>query len=69
MFYILGESVLILHVISEDWHIPSGVPTNQVINNFDSILDHASNISTGFIVLEHDLYQQTVDLAIGYILP
>jgi hypothetical protein len=26
-------------------------------------------LSNGFIVLEHDLYQQTVDLAVGYFLP
>jgi hypothetical protein len=26
-------------------------------------------LSTGFIVLEHDLFEQTVDLATGYILP
>lgn len=28
-----------------------------------------SDLSTGFIVLEHDLYQQAVDLAIGYTIP
>lgn len=26
-------------------------------------------LTSGFIVLEHDLYQQTVDLAVGYFLP
>lgn len=29
----------------------------------------APQLNTGFIVLEHDLFQQTVDLATGYILP
>ena len=29
----------------------------------------APNLTTGFIVLAHDLYQQSVDLAVGYILP
>lgn len=29
----------------------------------------APTLSTGFIVLAHDLYQQSVDLAVGYILP
>lgn len=29
----------------------------------------SSELNTGFIVLEHDLYQQTVDLAVGYTLP
>jgi len=32
-------------------------------------LTNASTINTGFIVLEHDLFEQTVDLAVGYILP
>jgi hypothetical protein len=27
------------------------------------------DLPTGFIVLEHDLYQQTVDLATGYTIP
>jgi hypothetical protein len=26
-------------------------------------------MSTGFIVLEHDLFEQTVQIAVGYILP
>jgi len=32
-------------------------------------MNSAPALNTGFIILEHDLYQQTVDLAIGYILP
>ena len=32
-------------------------------------MGNASTIDTGFIVLEHDLFQQTVDIATGYILP
>lgn len=36
---------------------------------FNRILDLASKLTTGFIVLEHDLYQQTVEMAIGYFLP
>jgi len=54
---------------TNDWHIPAGYPVNQVIDNFETILTDAKQLNTGFIVLEHDLYQQTVDLAIGYILP
>ncbi|KAF8326848.1 uncharacterized protein EI90DRAFT_3127654 [Cantharellus anzutake] len=54
---------------SNDWFIPAGYPVAQVIDNFENILSDAQNLSTGFIALEHDLYQQTVDLAIGYILP
>ena len=36
---------------------------------FQSILGNATQMDNGFIVLEHDLYEQTVDLAIGYTLP
>jgi hypothetical protein len=32
-------------------------------------LGNATSIDTGFIVLEHDLFQQAVDVATGYILP
>lgn len=36
---------------------------------FQSILGNATQMDNGFIVLEHDLFEQTVDLAIGYTLP
>jgi len=54
---------------TNDWHIPSGLSSAEVLNSFDTILDTASTLNTGFIVLAHDLYQQTVDLAVGYVLP
>lgn len=54
---------------TEDWHIPSGESVIQVVEKFDTILESASTLDSGFIVLAHDLYQQTVDLAVGYILP
>ncbi|KAG9120505.1 chitin deacetylase, partial [Ceratobasidium sp. 392] len=54
---------------TNDWHIPSGLSAAEVLNAFDKILDTAGTMSTGFIVLAHDLYQQTVDLATGYVLP
>lgn len=40
-----------------------------VLAAFTSILNTAPTLTTGFIVLAHDLYQQSVDLAVGYILP
>ncbi|CAE6531665.1 unnamed protein product [Rhizoctonia solani] len=54
---------------TNDWHIPSGLSSAEVLNSFDKILDTAGSLNTGFIVLAHDLYQQTVDLAVGYVLP
>ncbi|KAF8480650.1 hypothetical protein JB92DRAFT_2766089 [Gautieria morchelliformis] len=55
---------------TNDFNIPAGtVSASGVINNFNNILKNASIIDTGFIVLEHDLFQQSVDLATGYIIP
>lgn len=36
---------------------------------FSNILRGSQTLDTGFIVLEHDLFQQTVEMATGYILP
>ncbi|OCH96694.1 glycoside hydrolase/deacetylase [Obba rivulosa] len=53
-----------------DYNVAGGlVSPYQVLNNWESIMGNASTISTGFIVLEHDLFAQSVDLATGYILP
>ena len=53
-----------------DWKVPGGVVTGeQSVQAFEQILGNATEIDTGFIVLEHDLFQQSVDIATGYILP
>jgi len=66
---VLWSNITTVDFDTEDWDIPAGVPVNNVVDNFEQILNNASALDTGFIVLEHDLYPQTVDLAIGYILP
>jgi len=54
---------------TNDWRVASGqVDGEDSFNSFESILANATLIDTGFIVLEHDLYQQAVDLAVGYTL-
>ncbi|KAJ7108882.1 hypothetical protein C8R43DRAFT_1043830 [Mycena crocata] len=35
---------------------------------FENILGNASTLNTGFVVLQHDLYEITVDMAMGYTL-
>ena len=61
--------VLTFHYVS-DFNIAGGTTNpEQVLNNWHSIVNNASVINTGFIVLEHDLFQQTVDIAMDYILP
>jgi peptidoglycan/xylan/chitin deacetylase (PgdA/CDA1 family) len=55
---------------TNDWKIPGGeVTAVQSYESFHDILGNATQINTGFIVLEHDLYAQTVDMAVGYFLP
>ncbi|KZW00657.1 glycoside hydrolase/deacetylase [Exidia glandulosa HHB12029] len=55
---------------TEDWQIPDGIVNGEEVqNNFGDILSTATSIDTGFIVLEHDLYPQTVTMAIDYIIP
>jgi len=45
------------------------VSVSEVLGNFSIIAQNATQMDTGFILLEHDLFQQTVDIATGYILP
>jgi peptidoglycan/xylan/chitin deacetylase (PgdA/CDA1 family) len=55
---------------TNDWHIAAGtVSASGVLAAFETIMQEAGELTTGFIVLAHDLYQQSVDLATGYILP
>lgn len=53
-----------------DFYIHGGTTTvYQVLQNWKNILGNATTLSTGFIVLEHDLFQESVEVATGYILP
>jgi len=53
-----------------DFYIESGGTTApEVLQNWEYIMGNISTLKTGFIVLEHDLFEQTVQLATGYILP
>jgi len=55
---------------TRDWQIAGGVVNStQVASTFAGILSGAPSMSTGFIVLAHDLYQQSVNLAVDYVLP
>ncbi|KAH9000093.1 carbohydrate esterase family 4 protein [Lactarius akahatsu] len=54
---------------TNDWRVAGGlVNATTSFDTFQSILGNASTLSTGFIVLQHDLYEITVDLAVGYTL-
>ncbi|KAF7340000.1 Chitin deacetylase [Mycena venus] len=57
---------------TDDFDLHSGLTTaSHVLQNWNYIEGNAtsSNFPTGFILLEHDLFQQSVDIATGYILP
>ncbi|KAI0091471.1 hypothetical protein BDY19DRAFT_885530 [Irpex rosettiformis] len=52
---------------TNDWQVAGGNENAiQQYLNFQSILGNASLLDTGFIVLQHDLFEITVDLAVGY---
>ena len=53
-----------------DWRVPAGqVNGSASFDTFRTILNNATSMDTGFIVLQHDLYEASVDLAVGYTLP
>jgi hypothetical protein len=61
---------LIIANILQDFDIHGGLTSvQQVLFNWQNIIANALNMNSGFIVLEHDLFQQTVEVATGYILP
>jgi len=54
---------------TNDWRVAGGlVAGKDSFTTFQNILTNATALNTGFIVLQHDLYEITVDLAIGYTL-
>jgi peptidoglycan/xylan/chitin deacetylase (PgdA/CDA1 family) len=53
-----------------DYYIAGGLTTvSEVLSNWETIVGNAETRQDGFIVLEHDLFQQSVEVATGYILP
>jgi hypothetical protein len=64
------RSDLIIANILQDFDIHGGLTNvQQVLFNWENIMSNVYNMNNGFIVLEHDLFQQTVEVATGYILP
>ncbi|KAF5377610.1 hypothetical protein D9615_005128 [Tricholomella constricta] len=55
---------------TDDFDIHGGLTTvEHVLQNWENILGNVTTRKSGFIVLEHDLFQQSVEVATGYILP
>jgi hypothetical protein len=54
----------------EDYNIHGGLTSvQQVLYNWENIMSRVESMQTGFIVLEHDLFAQSVEVATGYIIP
>lgn len=54
---------------TNDWRVAGGIVNGTyAFDTFETILNDASVLNTGFIVLQHDLFEITVDLAVGYTL-
>jgi len=54
---------------TNDWQVAGGIVSGaQSFQTFQNILTNATQIDTGFIVLQHDLYDITVELATDFTL-
>ncbi|CAG8450438.1 4111_t:CDS:2 [Ambispora leptoticha] len=55
---------------TQDWQLPEHKVTPQeVIINFSSFLQNSTKMNSGFIVLQHDLWPETVQISVDVILP
>jgi len=55
---------------TQDFDINGGTATvEQVLSQWKNITNKIPELDKGFIVLQHDLFQASVDVATGYILP
>lgn len=54
---------------TEDWSVNSGAISTDLMAGYNKMLDTLPTLSNGVISLQHDWYQGTVDLALGYFLP
>jgi hypothetical protein len=52
-----------------DFELHSTATPDEVLSNWTKVINTASTLDTGFIVLEHDIWEQSVEIATGYILP
>ncbi|KAM0786366.1 hypothetical protein ACM66B_001836 [Microbotryomycetes sp. NB124-2] len=69
---IIWTSVGDVNFDTDDWRMSDTVnpyTQEQILENFDNFLNLSRSLSTGFIVLAHDLYTRSVDFAIQTMLP
>jgi hypothetical protein len=56
-------------MVDTDWSVNSGGISTDLMNGYTKMLDMLGDYPTGVVSLQHDWYQGTVDLAVGYFLP
>lgn len=54
---------------TNDWSVNSGGVSTDLMNSYNQMLETLPTLNTGVVSLQHDWYQGTVDLAVGYFLP
>lgn len=54
---------------STDWSINTSGNSQDLFNGYKKMLDSFPTLDMGVISLQHDWYQATVDLAVGYFWP
>ncbi|KAF9586052.1 chitin deacetylase [Lunasporangiospora selenospora] len=54
---------------TNDWTVVTGTPYQTIIDKFKTWLTKIPTMETGFIVLQHDVFRQQVDVALNGILP
>ncbi|KAJ1307055.1 hypothetical protein OPQ81_008034 [Rhizoctonia solani] len=54
---------------TDDWSVNSGGVSTQLMEGYNKMLETLPTLNNGVISLQHDWYQGTVDLAVGYFLP
>jgi hypothetical protein len=62
-------SHLFFNLNFSDFELHSTATPDEVLSNWTKVITTASTLDTGFIVLEHDIWEQSVEIATGYILP
>ncbi|EUC60811.1 carbohydrate esterase family CE10 polysaccharide deacetylase, putative [Rhizoctonia solani AG-3 Rhs1AP] len=54
---------------TDDWSVNSGGVSTTLMEGYNKMLETLPTLNNGVISLQHDWYQGTVDLAVGYFLP
>ncbi|CAE6502235.1 unnamed protein product [Rhizoctonia solani] len=54
---------------TDDWSVNSGGVSTQLMEGYNKMLETLPTLNNGVVSLQHDWYQGTVDLAVGYFLP